>query len=81
MTIEKIYSNNGITVHKNIYNDERGIEYQISDGFTTFTQSEEPILDNEFLNKLLHEYAYEKMLSESNGDENEIENYFLNEIL
>ena len=81
MTIEKIYSNNGITVHKNIYNDERGIEYQISDGFTTFTQSEEPILDNEYLNNLLHEYAYEKMLSESNGDENEIENYFLNEII
>ena len=76
-----IHNENNIKVTKTIYNDERGTEYQISDGFTTFTQSEEPILDNEYLNKLLHEYAYEKMLSESNGDENEIENYWLNEML
>ncbi len=55
-----LFEDNGITVHREQYMDERGVCYWVSDGETSFSTYETPPLNYASLYEALADYKYEK---------------------
>ena len=70
---EVIFQQNGITVKENHRGDVIGTEYCISDGFTSFTQSEMPELNysslkREIIKQVIDKKDYHSIPADENED-------------